>query len=79
MIAMVQQPEWNEERFDTEWEQGGIERIRHRGRAEFPVRSHASQTRAKLRSRATPAAKRKARSFHGANYRGSHRHWSLTS
>jgi len=77
MIAMIQQPEWNDEEPDAEWEHGRIERFTNRSRGDFPVRSHAAQTRAKLRSRATPAAKRKARAFHGANYRGSHRHWAL--
>ena len=79
MIAILEQPDWNEDARDAEWEQGGIERFRSQGRGDFPVRSHTAQTRAKLRSRATPAAKRKARSFQGANYRGSHRHWSVTS
>jgi hypothetical protein len=79
MIAMIQQAQWNDDWADTEWEEGGIERLRRQGRGDFPVRSHAAQTRAKSRSLATPAAKRKARSFQGANYRGSHRHWTLKS
>jgi hypothetical protein len=79
MIAMIQEPDWNDRERDVEWEQGAMERFNHRSRADFPVRSYGAQTRAKMRSRATPAAKRKARSFHGANYRGSHRHWALTT
>jgi len=79
MIAMIREPEWDEEASDGSWEQGGMERIRHHSRGEFPVRSHAAQMRAKKRSLATPAAKRKARRFHGANYRGSHRHWMLSN
>ena len=47
-----------------------FERISHRRQGECPVRSHASRTRGRLRSRATPAARRKARSINGAHRRG---------
>jgi hypothetical protein len=47
-----------------------FERFSHRRDGEFPVRSYTARTRGKMRSRATAAARRKARSFNGVNRRG---------
>jgi hypothetical protein len=49
-----------------------FERISHRHQGECPVRSHASRTRGRLRSRATAASRRKAKSINGAHRRGRH-------
>ena len=49
-----------------------FERISHRRQGECPVRSHASRTRGRLRSRATAASRRKAKSINGAHRRGRH-------
>ena len=50
-----------------------FERITHRRDGDCPVRSHASRTKAKMRSLGGAGARRKAREFNGANRRGSHR------
>ena len=55
---------------DDSWEVGGIERINYRRDCEFPVRAHAARTRARMRSRGSASARRKARSFNGVNRRG---------
>ena len=47
-----------------------FERISHRRQGECPVRSHLSRTRARMRSRGGPAARRKAQAYHGAAHRG---------
>jgi hypothetical protein len=49
-----------------------FERISHRRQGECPVRSHASRSRGRLRSRATAASRRKAKSINGAHRRGRH-------
>ena len=53
-----------------------FERIQRPERSAFPVRSQTSRTRGRMRSRATPAARRKARAFNGSNRRGRFRHQS---
>lgn len=53
-----------------------FERFSHRREGDFPVRSHSSRTRAKMRGRATPAARSKSRSFNGSNRRGRGKAWS---
>jgi len=54
-----------------------FERITHRREGECPVRSHASRSRARMRSRGGPGARRKAREFNGANRRGRPRYTSF--
>ena len=46
-----------------------FEPIRHRRGGEFPVHSHASRTRARIRSRGHTAAKLRAPSFNGVHRR----------
>jgi hypothetical protein len=46
-----------------------FERFSHRSHGECPVRSHASRTRARMRSRGGPGARQKARGFNGAHRR----------
>lgn len=46
-----------------------FERITHRRDGDCPVRSHMSRTRARMRSRGGPAARRKSRIFNGAHRR----------
>jgi hypothetical protein len=46
-----------------------FERITHRRDGACPVRSHLSRTRARMRSRGGPAARRKSREYHGAHRR----------
>jgi hypothetical protein len=56
--------------WDEAEEQSGFERFRYRSHGEYPVRSHASRSRAKMRSLGGAAARRKARTFNGVNRRG---------
>jgi hypothetical protein len=67
MIAALSQNDRNENPWD---EAGGFERFRHRSHGEFPVRSQAARTRAKMRSRGGAGARRKAHTFNGVNRRG---------
>ena len=70
MIAMTNEIDRYVDAYGDSTSDERFERFTYRRGGEFPVRSHSSQTRAKMRSRATPAARRKARSFNGANRRG---------
>ncbi len=76
MIATVNESH----RYDGQFEDGAdydrFERFTYRSRGEFPVRSHAARSRAKLRGRATAASRSKARSFNGANRRGRGKQWA---
>ena len=65
-----------ESQFDETLDAERFERFSHRREGDFPVRSHASRTRAKMRGRATPAARSKSRSFNGSNRRGRGKQWS---
>ena len=47
-----------------------FERINHRQQGACPVRSHNARTRANMRSRSGPGARRKARAINGAHRRG---------
>jgi hypothetical protein len=53
-----------------------FERFSHRRQNECPVRSHSSKTRARMRSRGGPGARRKARSINGAHRRTLHKYAS---
>jgi len=70
MIASMIENDRYESQFDEFADADRFERFTYRRGGDFPVRSHASRTRAKMRSQATPAARNKARSFNGANRRG---------
>lgn len=76
MIATVNESH----RYDSQFEDGTdydrFERFTYRSRGEFPVRSHAARSRAKLRGRATAASRSKARSFNGSNRRGRGKQWA---
>lgn len=48
-----------------------FERISHRQRGECPVRSHASRTRGRLRSRGGTRARQKAQAINGLHRRSS--------
>ena len=75
MIAVMKENDRYEESDDSaEFER--FERFTYRRGGEFPVRSHSSQTRGKLRSRSTAAGRRKARTFNGVNRRGTGRRYS---
>ncbi len=65
-----------EPQFDEMLDAERFERFSHRREGDFPVRSHASRTRAKMRGRATPAARNKSRSFNGSNRRGRGKQWA---
>jgi hypothetical protein len=56
-----------------------FERFTYRSRGEFPVRSQAARTRAKMRGRGTAASRTKARSFNGVNRRGRGKQWAALS
>jgi hypothetical protein len=70
MIASTTDTARYESQFDESLDADRFERFTHRRGGDFPVRSHASRTRAKMRGRATPAARSKSRSFNGSNRRG---------
>ena len=69
MIAISSRSDRYDDTFDDSLEVDK-ERFTYRNRGEFPVRSHAARSRAKMRSRASAAGRRKARSFNGVNRRG---------
>ena len=74
MIAVMNDADRYDESSDSaEFER--FERFTYRRDGEFPVRSHSAQTRGKLRSRSTPAARRKVRTFNGVNRRGTGRRY----
>jgi hypothetical protein len=62
------------DRYENKWgdadEASGFERFRYRSHGEYPVRSHASRTRGKMRSLGGASARHKARTFNGVNRRG---------
>jgi hypothetical protein len=53
-----------------------FERISHRQQGACPVRSHASRTRALMRSRGGPGARQKAKSINGAHRRSRYKRTS---
>jgi hypothetical protein len=55
---------------DDSWDQDRFEKITRRRQGEWGVRSDTAQTRARMRSRGTAAARLKARTFNGVNRRG---------
>ncbi len=71
MIASTNEIDRYADSYDDSTSNEKFERFTYRRGGEFPVRSHAAQSRGKMRSRATAAARRKARSFNGVNRRGS--------
>ena len=69
----------NSHRYDSQFddaEYGQFERFTYSQRGEFPVRSQAASTRAKMRDRGTAASRTKARSFNGSNRRGRGKQWA---
>jgi hypothetical protein len=76
MIATVNESHRYDCQFEDGVENDHFERFTYRSRGEFPVRSHAARSRAKLRGRATAASRQKARSFNGANRRGRGKQWA---
>jgi hypothetical protein len=61
---------------DETFEAERFERFSYSRNGECPVRSHASRTRGRMRSRATAAYIRKIRAFNGAHRRGRYTHTS---
>jgi hypothetical protein len=78
MIATSQDSPRYDSQFDDAADAGRFERFTYRQRGEFPVRSQAARTRAKMRDRGTSASRTKARSFNGSNRRGRGKQWSTT-
>jgi hypothetical protein len=72
--------DYNTHRYESQFEDGTdcdrFERFTYRQRGEFPVRSQAARTRAKMRDRGTSAFRLKSRSFNGANRRGRGKQWA---
>ncbi|HEX3600630.1 MAG TPA: hypothetical protein VHU84_10845 [Lacipirellulaceae bacterium] len=67
-------------RYETQFEDTDcirFERFTYSHQGDFPVRSHAARSRAKMRGRGTAASRNKARSFNGANRRGRGKQWSV--
>ena len=62
--------------FEDEADDQHFERFTYRQRGEFPVRSQAARTRAKMRDRGTAAFRIKSRSFNGSNRRGRGKQWA---
>ena len=58
-----------ESEFDEPDNHKNFERISHRQQGACPVRSHASRTKALMRSRGGPRSRQKARSINGAHRR----------
>lgn len=79
MIATVNESDRFEGQLDNASETDRFEHFTYRRRGEFPVRSHAARTRAKMRSRGTSASRIKARTFNGANRRGRGKKWAAPS
>jgi hypothetical protein len=75
MIASMTDTARYEPQFDEAFDDQRFERFSHRRGGDFPVRSQAARTRAKMRGRATAAGRMKARSFNGANRRGRGKQW----
>ncbi len=59
MIAIVNETHRYESQFDDASEMDSFERFTYRQRGEFPVRSQAARTRAKMRGRGTAASRTK--------------------
>lgn len=76
MIATTTESHRYESQFDDASDNDQFERFTYRQRGDFPVRSQAARTRAKMRSRGTAAARTKAHSFNGSNRRGRGKQWS---
>ena len=76
MIATTTESHRYDTQFDDSSEFDQFERFTYRQRGEFPVRSQAARTRAKMRSRGTSAARSKAHTFNGSNRRGRGKQWA---
>ena len=76
MIASTNDNFRYEPQFDETLDADRFERFSHRRGGDFPVRSHASRTRAKMRDRGTSASRSKSRSFNGSNRRGRGKQWA---
>jgi hypothetical protein len=71
------EPHRHESQFDESLDDDSqFERFTYRARGEFPVRSHAARSRAKMRDRGTSAARSKSRSYNGVNRRGRGKQWA---
>lgn len=72
--------DYNTHRYESQFEDDSdgerFERFTYRQRGEFPVRSQAARTRAKMRDRGTSAFRIKSRSFNGSNRRGRGKQWA---
>ena len=80
MIAMINTDSRYQDEFDDSTELDRFERFTYRRHREFPVRSQAAQTRARMRSRHSAAGRHKSRStFNGINRRGRGKLLNLTS
>jgi hypothetical protein len=76
MIASQNDTHRYDSQFDEVSDDNRFERFTYRSRGEFPVRSHAARTRAKMRDRGTSASRSKSRTFNGSNRRGRGKQWA---
>lgn len=76
MITTTSDSHRYESHFDDSAEFDQFERFSYRQRGDFPVRSQAARTRAKMRDRGTSASRTKSRSFNGVNRRGRGKQWA---
>lgn len=79
MIATDYNSDRYEAQFENAPESEQFERFTYRQRGDFPVRSQAARTRAKMRGRGTSAFRLKSRSFNGSNRRGRGKQWTMLS
>jgi hypothetical protein len=75
MIPISHETYRHQNEFDEAMEFERFERFTYRRGGEFPVRSQASRTRGRLRSRGGVASRHKAAAFNGVNRRGLRRPW----
>lgn len=76
MIATTSDSHRYESQFDDSSKFDQFERFTYRQRGDFPVRSQAARTRAKMRDRGTSASRTKAKLFNGSNRRGRGKQWA---
>jgi len=79
MIARTYPDVQFQDQFDDFEELDQFERFTYRRGNEFPVRSNAAQTRAKMRSRGSTAARHKSSAFNGIKRRGTGKRYRMLS
>jgi hypothetical protein len=76
MTYWTNRPDRCDEAGDDSCDLNRLKRNSHHRQKEFPVRSHTSRTRARMRARSFAIARRKSYPINGAHRRGSGRFFS---